>query len=58
MEQCFGLGVSLKMTATCVVDRAGKIGRKGMVTSDPEVTSTFVRLHALYVSAHKTPQRA
>ena len=49
MEQYVGLDVSLKMTAICIVDRAGKILREGMVASDPDAIATFVRLHAPHV---------
>ena len=46
MEQYVGLDVSLKLTAICVVDRTGKIERKGVVASDPETIAEFVRSHA------------
>lgn len=36
MEHYVGLDVSLKMTAICVVDSAGKVLSEGSVTSDPE----------------------
>jgi transposase len=49
MEQYVGLDVSLKMTAICIVDRAGKILREGMVASDPDAIAAFVRLHAPHV---------
>jgi hypothetical protein len=36
MEHCVGLDVSLKLTAICIVDQAGKIEREGIVSSNPE----------------------
>jgi transposase len=49
MEQYVGLDVSLKMTAICIVDRAGKIEREAMVPSDPKAIAAFVRQHAPHV---------
>jgi transposase len=49
MEHYVGLTVSLKMTAICIVDRAGKIEREGVVASDPEAIAAFVRLHAPHI---------
>jgi len=46
MEQYVGLDVSLKMTTICIVDRAGKIEREGIVPSDPKAIAAFVRQHA------------
>ena len=46
MEQYVGLDVSLKTTAICVVDQAGKIKREGTVASDPTAIAAFVRQHA------------
>jgi transposase len=46
MEQYVGLDVSLKMTAICIVDQAGKIKQEGTVASDPEAIAAFVRQHA------------
>jgi transposase len=46
MEQYVGLDVSLKTTAICIVDRAGKIEREGTVASDPEAIAAFVTRHA------------
>jgi hypothetical protein len=50
MEHYVGLDVSLKLTAICIVDRAGKIEREGMVASDPETIATFVKSHAPHVA--------
>ena len=47
MEQYVGLDVSLKTTAICIVDRTGTILREGMVASDPDAITAFVRLHGL-----------
>ena len=46
MEHYVGLDVSLKLTAICIVDRAGKIVREGVVASDPQLIAAFVRSHA------------
>jgi hypothetical protein len=46
MEQFVGLDVSLRTTAICIVDRAGKIEREGMVASDPAAIAAFVTQHA------------
>jgi transposase len=46
MEHYVGLDVSLKLTSICIVDRAGKIEREGVVASDPEAIATFIKLHA------------
>jgi transposase len=43
MQSYVGLDVSLRQTAVCVVDQAGKIMREGMVDSDPEVIADFIR---------------
>ena len=47
MEHYVGLDVSLKLTAICIVDRSGKIKRKGVVASNPEAIAAFVKSHAL-----------
>ena len=49
MEHYVGLDVSLKLTSICIVDRAGKIEREGVVASDPEAIATFIKLHAPHV---------
>jgi len=49
MEHYIGLDVSLKQTAICVVDRTGKIVREGVVSSDPEAISAFIKAHASHV---------
>jgi hypothetical protein len=46
MEHYVGLDVSLKLTAICVVDRTGKIARKGVVRSDPEAIAAFIKSDA------------
>ena len=46
MEHFVGLDVSLKLTAICIVDQAGKIVREGTVASNPEAIAAFVRSHA------------
>ena len=46
MEHYVGLDVSLKLTATCIVDRAGKVEREGMVHSDPEAIAAFIKSNA------------
>src|SRR6476660_1800716 len=49
MEHYVGLDVSLKLTAICIVDRTGKVEREGVVASDPEAITTFIKLHAPHV---------
>src|ERR1700680_269882 len=45
--QCYvGLDVSLKQTSICVVDQAGAVVREGVVDSDPEAISAYVRSKA------------
>jgi transposase len=53
MEYYVGLDVSLKQTSICVVDQAGLVVREGVVDSDPEAISVFVRSkrRARYASA-------
>src|SRR5258708_37291451 len=46
MQHYVGLDVSLKQTAVCIVDEAGKIKREGMVASDPDAIAHFVERHA------------
>ena len=46
MEYYVGLDVSLKQTSICVVDRAGSVVREGVVDSDPEAISVYVRSRA------------
>lgn len=46
MEHYVGLDVSLKQTAICVVDQAGKIVCEGMIISDPEAIAAFVKSKA------------
>jgi transposase len=46
MQHYVGLDVSLKQTAVCVVDQAGKIKREAMVTSDPDAIAEFITVHA------------
>jgi transposase len=41
-----GLDVSLKQTSICVVDRTGSVVREGVVDSDPEAISVYVRSKA------------
>ena len=36
MEHYVGLDVSLRLTAICIVDQTGRIGREGVVASNPE----------------------
>jgi transposase len=50
MEQYVGLDVSLKQTAICIVDGAGKIQREGIVHSDPEAIAAFIRSNAPHVA--------
>ena len=38
-----GLDVSFKQTSICVVDQTGSVGREGVVDSDPEAISVYVR---------------
>jgi transposase len=47
MQYYVGLDVSLKQTSICVVDQAGLVVREGVVDSDPEAISIFVRSKAL-----------
>src|ERR1044072_5610068 len=46
MEYYVGLDVSLKETSVCVVDQAGLVVREGVVDSDPEAISVYVRSKA------------
>jgi transposase len=46
MEYYVGLDVSLKQTSICVVDQLGSVVRKGVVDSDPEAISVYVRSKA------------
>src|SRR3977135_3593601 len=46
MEYYVGLDVSLKQTSICVVDQAGLVVREGVVDSDPEAISVYVRSKA------------
>jgi len=46
MQHYVGLDVSLKQTAVCVVDQAGKIMREAMVASDPDAIAQFIAVHA------------
>ena len=46
MEYYVGLDVSLKQTSICVVDQTGAVVREGVVNSDPEVISAYVRSRA------------
>src|SRR5262245_8625681 len=46
MEHYVGLDVSLKQTAICVVDQAGRIVCEDVVVSDPEAIATFVKSKA------------
>ena len=46
MECYVGLDVSLKQTSICVVDRSGSVVREGVVDSDPEAISVYVRSKA------------
>ena len=43
MEFYVGLDVSLKQTSICVVDQTGLIVREGVVDSDPEAISVFMK---------------
>src|SRR4249919_422604 len=47
MECYVGLDVSLKQTSICVVDQTGAVVREGVVDSDPEAISVYVRSKAL-----------
>ncbi len=49
MQHYVGLDVSLKQTAVCVVDQAGKIRREGMVASDPKAIADFIVANASQV---------
>jgi hypothetical protein len=46
MEYYVGLDVSLKQTSIFVVDQAGLVVREGVVDSDPEAISVYVRAKA------------
>jgi transposase len=46
MQHYVGLDVSLKQTAVCVVDQAGKIKREGMVASEPKAIADFIAANA------------
>ena len=59
MEYYVGLDVSLKQTSICVVDQSGSVVREGVVDSDPEAISVYVRSKApvRYVSALRPDRR-
>src|SRR5438034_5817118 len=46
MEYYVGLDVSLKQTSICVVDQTRSVVREGVVDSDPEAISVYVRSKA------------
>src|ERR1700732_3887323 len=46
MEYYVGLDVSLKQTSICVVDQTCAVVREGVVDSDPEAISVYVRSKA------------
>src|SRR6478735_2955392 len=46
MEYYVGLDVSLKQTSICVVDQSGSVVREGVVDSDPEAISVYMRSKA------------
>jgi transposase len=46
MEYYVGLDVSLRQTSICVVDQAGSVVREGVVDSDPEAISAYVKSKA------------
>ena len=46
MEYYVGLDVSLKQTSICVVNQTGSVVREGVVDSDPEAITAFVRSNA------------
>ncbi|SHG96552.1 IS110 family transposase [Bradyrhizobium erythrophlei] len=46
MEYYVGLDVSLKQTSICVVDQTGSVVREGVVDSDPETISVYVKSKA------------
>ena len=46
MDYYVGLDVSLKQTSICVVDQTGAVVREGVVDSDPEAISVYVRSKA------------
>jgi putative transposase len=50
MQHYAGLDVSLKQTAACVVDQAGKIVREAMVASDPDAIAKFIAAYAPLVA--------
>ena len=50
MQHYVGVDVSLRQTAVCVVDQAGKIKRQGMVASDPGAIADFITSHAPHVA--------
>ena len=46
MEYYVGLDVSLEQTSICVVDQTGSVVREGVVDSDPEAISVYLRSKA------------
>ena len=46
MQYYVGLDVSLKQTSICVVDQTELVVREGVVDSDPEAISVYVRSKA------------
>ena len=59
MEYYVGLDVSLKQTSICVVDQMGAVVREGVVDSDPEAISVYVRSKApgaVRIGLHDRPR--
>jgi transposase len=57
MEYYVGLDVSLKQTSICVVDKSGSVVREGVVDSDPEAISVYVRSKAPGRGTHRPRDR-
>jgi transposase len=55
MEHYVGLDVSLKLTAICIIDQAGKIECEGTVSSHPEAIAAFVKSHVTWVGFETGP---
>jgi transposase len=50
MRYYTGLDISMKETAVCIVDEAGKVIKEGTVPTDPKSISTFIKKTNLAVS--------
>ena len=45
-DSCANISQRVRLTAICIVDGTGKIEREGVVASDPETITAFIKSHA------------